>query len=351
MKRIIYTVNLNKGKCIILTMLILILVIPIFVALFANGKKEGPIERSQSYNLSPNSIKFSNIKVKDDKVKIFLVKENKIIEMSLEEYLPGVVSSEMPANFDIEALKAQAVAARTYALAHLRSIGGVGCSKNSNADLCDTVHCQVFQDKESRTSLWPAAKKEEYWNKVVNAVKATEGEVITYNGELVMNPQYFSTSGGKTEDAQTVFGFSAPYLKSVDSPGEEIATKYKETYEFSYSNLANTINKNYSNAKVTATNLHKQLEILEKSEAGTVTKLRIGESVIAGTEFRFMLGLNSANFTISYNDKGVKIQCIGYGHGVGMSQWGANVMAQKGYKYRQILTHYYQGTKIEKIEK
>ena len=271
--------------------------------------------------------------------------------MSLEEYLPGVVASEMPANFELEALKAQAVAARTFALAHLRSIGGAGCSKNSQADLCDTVHCQVFQSKESRTSLWPEEKKDEYWNKVLSAVKATEGEVLTYNGELVMNPQYFSTSGGKTEDAQTVFGFSAPYLKSVDSPGEEIAAKYKETYEFTYSNLANTINKNYPKAKVTAANLHKQLEILEKSEAGTVTKLKMGNIVIAGKDFRTMLGLNSANFTISYNDNSVKIQCIGYGHGVGMSQWGANVMAQKGKDYRQILTHYYQGTRIEKIEK
>lgn len=351
MKRIIWTVNLNKSKCVILAIVILILVIPIIVPIFAKGKKQEPTKTSESYHLSPNSIQFSNIKVKEDKLKVFLTKENKLKEMSLEEYLPGVVSSEMPANFDIEALKAQTVAARTYALAHLRSIGGAGCSKNSEADLCDTVHCQVFQSKESRISLWPEGKKEEYWNKVVSAVKATEGEVLTYNGELVMNPQYFSTSGGKTEDAQTVFGFSAPYLKSVESPGEEIATKYKESYEFSYSNLASTINKNYPKAKVTAGDLHKQLEILEKSDAGTVTKLRMGSIVIAGTEFRTMLGLNSANFTINYNDNAVKIQCIGYGHGVGMSQWGANVMAQKGKDYRQILTHYYQGTRIEKIEK
>lgn len=351
MKRIVWTINLSKSKFVMLIIVILILVIPIIVPIFAKGKKSEDVDIGESYQLSPNSIEFSKVKIKDDKLKIFLAKENKVVEMSLEEYLPGVVASEMPANFELEALKAQAVAARTFALAHLRSIGGAGCSKNSQADLCDTVHCQVFQSKESRTSLWPEEKKDEYWNKVLSAVKATEGEVLTYNGELVMNPQYFSTSGGKTEDAQTVFGFSAPYLKSVDSPGEEIAAKYKETYEFTYSNLANTINKNYPKAKVTAANLHKQLEILEKSEAGTVTKLKMGNIVIAGKDFRTMLGLNSANFTISYNDNSVKIQCIGYGHGVGMSQWGANVMAQKGKDYRQILTHYYQGTRIEKIEK
>lgn len=351
MKKIMWDINLNKSKFVILTIVSLILVIPIIVPMFAKENKEESSDQSESYHLSPSSIQFSNIKVKDDKIKVFLSKENKIVEMSLEEYLPGVVSSEMPANFDIEALKAQAVAARTFALAHLRSIGGSGCSNHSEADLCDTVHCQVYQSKENRMNLWPKDKNEEYWNKVVSAVKATEGEVLTYNGELVMNPQYFSTSGGKTEDAQTVFGFSVPYLKSVDSPGEEVATKYKESYEFTYSNLANIINKNYPNAKVTAANLHKQLEILEKSEAGTVTKLKMGNIVIHGKEFRFMLGLNSANFTIAYNDNAVKIQCIGYGHGVGMSQWGANVMAQKGNDYRKILTHYYQGTRIEKIEK
>lgn len=351
MKRIIWAVNLNKSKCVILTIVILILVIPIIVPIFAKGKKEQSADSRESYKLSPNSIQFKNIKVKDDKIKVYLTKENKVAEMTLEEYLPGVVSSEMPANFEVEALKAQAVAARTYALAHLRSIGGTGCSKNSKADLCDTVHCQVFESKDYRTSLWPEEKKDEYWNKVVSAVKATEGEVLTYNGELVMNPQYFSTSGGKTEDAQTVFGFSAPYLKSVDSPGEEIATKYKENYEFTYSNLATSINKNYPKAKVTASDLHSQLEILEKSEAGTVTKLKMGNIVIAGKDFRTMLGLNSANFTITYNKDTVKIQCIGYGHGVGMSQWGANVMAQKGNDYKQILTHYYQGVRIDRIEK
>ena len=169
--------------------------------------KNGSIEKAKSepYNI--------NIPV----VKIYLTKENRIIELPLEEYIKGVVSSEMPINFELEALKAQAVAARTYTIAHTKILGG-GCSKGNGADLCDTIHCQVYMSKEKRRELWGESAKKN-WNKVEEAVKSTEGQIITYNNELARGAYYFSTSSGRTENSEDIFVNALPYLRSVESYG------------------------------------------------------------------------------------------------------------------------------------
>lgn len=353
MRRVILAVNVNKGKYILAAALALILIFPIMVPLVSKeNRKPSLLKNDNEFNLKESSIEFRDIGIKADTVKVYISSENKVVEMKLEDYLPGVLSGEMPAGFEIEALKAQAVAARTFALAHMKSLGGSGCSKGQGADLCDTVHCQVYKSKEQKLKEWPENERTELWNKILNAVKATEGQVLIYNGELVMRPQYFSASAGRTEDAEAVFGSGAPYLKSVVSPGEEIAgDSYKKVYKYTYKDLTNIINKEFPAAKVNAVNLHKQLEILEASTVGTVTKLKVGSTTITGSEFRFALELHSANFKFNFNKDAVEIQCLGYGHQVGMSQWGANVMAKKGDNYVQILTHYYQGTKVEKIQK
>lgn len=352
MRRIIWTVNVNRSKYIVVGVILFLLLFPIIAPFFFKADlNEQGYQKDKEFNLRPSNVKFRDIGIKVEKVKVFRTSMGKIEEMDIEEYLPGVLSGEMPASFEMEALKAQAVAARTYAISRMKSVGGTGCRNNEGADLCDTVHCQVYMDKDTRMKQWKESEREELWNRIVSAVKVTEGQVLTYDGELVMRPQYFSASSGKTEDAQTVFGFTAPYLKSVESPGEEIAKEsYKKTYEFKYTTLSKAINKAYPKAKVTAANLHKQLEIVDSSDAGTVTKIRIGETTITGSQFRFMLELNSANFTIGFKKDVVQIQCMGNGHGVGMSQWGANAMAKKGNTYIEILKHYYQGTSVEKIQ-
>lgn len=352
MRKVIVAVNVNKGKYFIAVVIMMILFIPVIAPLMLKGSKIPSIlEKNDEFNLQENSVKFKDIGKKGDKIKVYITAENKIVEMNLEDYLPGVLSGEMPAEFEIEALKAQAVAARTYALAHMKSIGGPGCMKGQGADVCDTVHCQVYKSKEQKLTEWPENKREALWNKIVSAVKETEGQVLTYNSELVMRPQYFSASSGKTENAEAVFGTAAPYLKSVASPGEEIAGEsYKKTYSYKYNELADIINKTFPTAKVSAANLHKQLEITEASNVGTVIKLKLGNITITGSQFRFGLDLHSANFKFMFNKDTVDIQCLGYGHQVGMSQWGANAMAKSGSKYIQILTHYYQGTKVEKIQ-
>jgi len=285
---------------------------------------------------------------KISKVKVFISKTNTIEEINLEEYIIGVVAAEMPAEFELEALKAQAVAARTYALAHFTELGGIVCKNANGANLCDTVHCQVYMDKEERIKLWPKGSGEKYWNKIKAAVLGTEGQVLIYNNSLVMEPYYFATSSGKTENSEDVFSNSIPYLRSVASPGEDGTKNFKSIKIFGYNELSQIINNNYNKAGVTSASIKEQITIVDRTEAGSVKNIKIGSITMPGTKFRAMLGLKSSNFKIVFNLKNVEIDCTGYGHGVGMSQWGADAMAKDGKKFTQILSHYYQGTAIYK---
>ncbi|MBK5240182.1 stage II sporulation protein D [Clostridium sp.] len=284
-------------------------------------------------------------------IKVLITKENIVREINLEEYVTGVVASEMPAAFDIEALKAQAVASRTYALAHISELGGAPCKNGKGADLCDTVHCQVYKTKDELIKVWEKASKnsgEKYFQKIKMAVESTSGQVLTYNSKLVMEPYYFATSSGKTENSEDVFSSSVPYLKSVESPGEERAGSFKSSNIFKYSELNRIINNNYNNANVSLANIKEGIKVIERSEAGSVKLIKVGSITMTGSKFRTMLGLKSSNFEIVFNLNDVEINCSGYGHGVGMSQWGADAMAKSGKNYNEILNHYYSGTVITK---
>lgn len=290
---------------------------------------------------------------KISKVKVYITKEKAVKEISLEEYVTGVVAAEMPADFDIEALKAQAVASRTYALAHVSELGGILCKNANGANLCDTVHCQVYVSKEERIELWDISSGQKksgqlYWDKIKAAVVGTQAQVLTYNNDLVMEPYYFATSSGKTENSEEVFSNSIPYLRSVESVGEERAPNFKSSKMFGYNELSQIINNNYNNAKVTSASIKKQITVIDRTEAGSVKNIKIGNITMTGSKFRTMLGLKSSNFQIVFNLKSVEIDCTGYGHGVGMSQWGADAMAKEGKNYIEILNHYYQGTVISK---
>ncbi|MBU3143129.1 stage II sporulation protein D [Clostridium sp. CF012] len=308
-----------------------------------NNSKSSIIKSPEEYKGITKSVSLPQI----SKVKVFISKENKIKELSLEEYITGVVAAEMPAEFEVEALKSQAVAARTYALAHFTELGGIPCKNGNGANLCDTVHCQVYTSKEERIKLW-VKDGEKYWDKIKAAVEGTQGQVLTYNNSLVMEPYYFATSSGKTENSEDVFSNSIPYLRSVESPGEEETKNFKSIKIFGYNELSQIINNNYNNAKVTSSSLKKQITIIDRTEAGSVKNIKIGSITMTGSKFRTMLGLKSSNFKIVFNLKSVEIDCTGYGHGVGMSQWGANAMAKEGNNYTQILSHYYIGTVISK---
>ncbi|MBU3188997.1 stage II sporulation protein D [Clostridium bowmanii] len=312
------------------------------------NKNKNSAIKSEEYDISiKNIIKFESLP-KISKVKVFISKENKIKELTLEEYVTGVVAAEMPAAFGLEALKAQAVASRTYALAHVTELGGITCKNANGANLCDTVHCQVYMTKEERIKSWDKSSAQKNWAKIETTVKSTEGQVLTYNNALVMEPYYFATSSGKTENSEEVFSSSIPYLRSVDSGGEERAPNFKSSKTFGYKELSQIINNNYNTAKITSSIIKKQITIIDRTQAGSVKNIKVGGITMTGSKFRTMLGLKSSNFEIAFNATNVEIDCSGYGHGVGMSQWGADAMAKEGKNYIQILSHYYQGTVISK---
>lgn len=286
--------------------------------------------------------------VKAQRVSVYITSKGIVKEMDLEEYVKGVVSSEMPINFNLEALKAQAIAARTYTVAHYLSSG---CSKAHGADLCDTIHCQVYTDKNDKIKSWGNSGSSN-WNKIEQAVNETKGMVLTYNNTLVKGAYYFSTSGGKTENVEDVFAAALPYLRSVDSPGESVAPRYKSQCSFTYNEFVSTINRNYGSANLTKINLKDRVVITSRTDGGSVKNIKVGDVTISGTNFRNMFNLNSANFTLNIDEKNnkVNVDCLGFGHGVGMSQWGANIMAAQGKNFKEILLHYYTGVDINNLK-
>lgn len=340
-------VKFNNNIKIIAIMTVIIFTILIIMPLIflKTGK-----DNNNSFNLNnENIVKNSGITFPiDGKVKLYRKEQDKVEELDLEEYIMGVVASEVPANFNEEALKAQAIAARTFYMNRRNS----PCkdSKNKDADICDTTNCQVYMSKEERIAKWSSREAENNWSKIEKAVLDTKGQVLTYEGSVLKYPQFFATSSGKTEDAKDVFSMDVPYLKSEESKGEEIAPKYKTTIEIPINEFINKINTKYTTANLKKSNLSSLIKISSYTEAGSVKELKIGNVLVKGTEFRELFNLNSTNFKFKFNNNAVVVDCTGYGHGVGMSQWGANVMAKNGSAYDEILKHYYRGVEIEKIK-
>ena len=289
----------------------------------------------------------NNIIMKGNEIiRVYITETGEIEEVNLEDYICGVVSNEMPANFEKEALKAQAVTARTY----LASKKLNRCTLHEGIDICDSTHCQVYTSKEKRLEKWGADYANEYWNKIKEAVDETSGQILSYEGELVLYPQFFSTSSGQTENSEDVYLGEIPYLRSVASTGEESAPKYTSDKTLKISDFVYLLNSNFTNLNVTVENIKNNFNIKSSSAAGGVIKLNINNVEIRGIDFRKALSLNSTNFTYEFNGDYITFHCKGYGHGVGMSQWGANAMAKNGSNYEEILKHYYTGVEITNLE-
>ncbi|MBU3205970.1 stage II sporulation protein D [Clostridium algidicarnis] len=339
--------NFDLKRIIICFMLFMLFIV--LLPLIIIGFKDNSIKEIKRYQGNENVAYYKNqLDGKDFKnIKVYNKEKNKVSEINLEEYIIGVVASEMPANFNEEALKAQAVAARTFAVSKIL----FNCKEAKGGHICDGMHCQVYVGKDERVKKWGKDKGEEYWNKIKEAVEKTNGEILICEGSLVLNPQYFAVSSGKTENSDEVFTFSQSYLKSVESPGEEIAPKYKSKEIFTYKEFIIKVNEFYKDDYLNSENLLKEVKILERTEGGAVKNIRLGEYTLTGVEFRKLFNLNSANFNINFEKDKIEIQCVGYGHGVGMSQWGANVMGKDNKTYKEILSHYYKGIEIENINK
>lgn len=270
--------------------------------------------------------------VEDTEISVFNHMDNTTTTMNMEDYLVGVVAAEMPAAFESEALKAQAVAARTYAL-YKSASGG------HDADVCtDFSHCQAYLKDEEMRSNW-GDEYDFYFNKIKSAVYDTKGEFLTYNEEPIM-AVFHSMGGGQTQNSGDVWGTQMPYLVSVPSPGEEAATNYLSTVTLTFDEFKNTILKKYPHAKLAS-----YLDVSQPAltESGHVKSMVIGSVSISGSELRTMFNLRSTRFIISFSDNNVTFNVTGYGHGVGMSQYGANAMAKEGKTYKEILSHYYKG--------
>ncbi len=281
-------------------------------------------------------------------VDVLMVENNKVIKLGLEDYVKGVVAAEMPAEFELEALKAQAVAARTYVVAHMEEFGGNSNPKacERGANVTDDVNCQVYMNKETRLKYWPESKGEEYWEKISKAVEETSGQVLAYEGKLVLAPFYFSTSAGNTQDSIDVFNKDLPYLKSVKSPGEESSPKYEDEYLFNNVDVVSRIKNKVDNTGLDINNLSSQIRISSRTDSGYIKTVQIGDTTMTGTEFRSIFNLNSSCFELVFLNNKVKMITKGYGHGVGMSQWGADARAEDGMTYDQILKYYYTGVEI-----
>lgn len=270
----------------------------------------------------------------------------KLQQMDMETYLLGVVRAEMPAAFQEEALKAQAVAARTYTL---HKIAGGGSANHPQADACDDINCcQAYKSQEDAAADW-GENAAEYEAKIRRAVAETDGECVLYEGAPVL-AVFHSSSVGSTQDAQSVWSASLPYLRSVETPeGEETVPNYRSTAVFSAAELRERLQEALPDAVLEGSPSNWFTNILQQPN-GMVTSLSVGGVEVGGNRLRTILDLRSACFTISFDGDEVTFSVSGYGHGVGMSQYGANVLAENGMTYQEILKWYYTGTEVGVIQ-
>ena len=263
---------------------------------------------------------------------LVLSEESQTIEMELCDYLTGVVLAEMPVSFEDEALKAQSVVARTYIIRASK-----GASKHDSAAVCmDSACCQGYLAPD--TFLIKGGNERDV-QRIRELIAETAGEVLTYEGELI-EATYFSCSGGVTEDAVAVWGTDVPYLQSVESPGEEHAAHYTDTVTFSAEEFASRLGISLTGRP------SGWFSNITYTEGGGVASIKIGTESFSGTQLRRLLRLRSTAFEIATEDDSISVTTRGYGHRVGMSQYGANAMAASGSAYGEILTYYYQGTQL-----
>ena len=322
-------------KKIILIILILIL---LFVIIFK--PKANPV--NTNVENTENMVAESTYDYKQYKtVKLLHTATGQVEELPLDPYLYGVVAAEMPANFDIEALRAQAIVARTYTMYVITTD-----RKHDNADICDDpACCQAWVSKEDRLAKWNENERESNWNKIVDAVNSTQGKIITYNGKPI-DAFFHANSGGKTEIPINVWGSGDyPYLQSVTTAGEDAYSQYSSEVTLSKKELIEEL-KQYHSDIVIDFSQDKPIEILSYTDGDRVKTIRFGNVEISGVEARTIFGLKSANFTFEISGDTIKFNVVGYGHGVGMSQTGADSMAKQGATYDSIIKHFYTGVEI-----
>ncbi len=306
---------------------------------------------ARSFRKKEESPQMSAINTSSIEIAVYNTRENIIKNMNLEEYIVGVVAAEMSASFSLEALKAQAIAARTYALG--RAIGKYGNTKTNHfgAHVCTSpAHCQAWIPKELYKTWYPKSDVEENWAKIEQAVYETSGIILTYDGEII-NPLYHANSGGITEEAQEVWSSvsSVPYLQSVFSEGESDYSSFEKRVTFNGEEIREKLMKAYPDI-VFMGPVSTDMEVVQYTNSQRVKEIRIGSIAVPGTKFREIFSLASTQMWIQFpEDDLIEIITYGFGHGVGMSQCGANELAQKNKDYEYILKYYYTGVDVEQL--
>lgn len=294
--------------------------------LFAEGKTEptqpSPAAEPQTETDAPF----------DAQTTLRVLTDGGVREMTLEDYLVGTLLAEMPASFPLEALKAQAIASRTFALRKAET------GKHAGADVCTNFAC---------CQGWTADGTAEEIDRVTQAVRDTDGLVVTYDGALI-DATFFCCSGGKTESALAVWGSDIPYLQSVDSPGEEDAPRDTDTVAFSAAEFAERVAAIAPDANLSGSPIN-WIGSIERTEGGGIATVFLGGAAVRGTALRSALGVRSTDMDFVVTDEGVTVTTHGFGHRVGFSQYGAKAMAEDGSDFAAILAHYYPGTEIKKL--
>lgn len=308
----------------------LIVVIPTVIVLVSDQNKE-----PDDLLASPREqTVFNELKVETTPIEVSIQRSesNQIETIPLEQYVASVVASEMPATFELDALKAQAIAARTYIVNHLL--------RDGEEIITDTTNHQVYRNKEELQTIW-GADFHWKWEKIIRAAAETENLIITYESEPI-TPTFFSMSNGYTEDAQHYWGNDLPYLKSVESKWEETLPNFKTQEIFTVTEINKLLNIQLRNGEAAHITMN-------HTPSKRVSKLQINDYTFTGRDIREKLNLRSTDFTIEQKNNHFIFTTKGYGHGVGMSQYGANGMAMEGKAYDEILSYYYKDIEISEI--
>jgi len=318
---------MKKAAVLLLIFALVIIIIPAAVVIPFTQKAVGELQHQ--------STKRTKIAAQQNVIQVSVDRSNtkQTDQVALNDYLIGVVGSEMPAKFRIEALKAQAIAARTYIMARIID--------NPDVHVTDTVQNQVYHSSQELKQIWG---KDYEWKlkKVKKAVEQTQNQVITYNGKLI-SPVFFSTSNGQTENADHYWKNDVPYLRSVASPWDKLSPKYRNEKILTTRSVEQALGVTLGSNQGTLG------KVISRTDTDHVARIEIAGKTFTGRQVRESLNLSSTDFQLTQEGDQIKAVTIGSGHDVGMSQYGAEGMAREGKTAKQILTYFYQGTQISKM--
>ena len=337
---------MKKAIFYIIGFIIIVFILPVIFTTSPKSQETIAQEENQKQDTEEKNIKTEDMNpyyLKYQKIKLLHTESGEIEELDMNEYLYGVVSAEMPASYEKEALKAQAIVARTYTIYKILN------KKHENADICDdSTCCQAWISKEDRLSKWEESQRESNWNKICECVKETQGKIVTYENKPI-DAFFHSNSGGITELPVNVWGGTGyPYLQSVETSGEEAYTQYSSEVTLTKEQLLNKLKEKYEDIAIDFSN-NDDIKIMEYTEGSRVKTIKFGNHELSGVETRTLLGLKSTNFEVKIDGDNIKFSVKGYGHGVGMSQTGADSMAKQGSNAEDIIKHFYTGVEISEV--